>query len=274
VFDVLCSALTSPENKVLFQEEEGTELMCILLKSRGITPLRSIKVLNHAFSGPWGASNCSQFVKNQGLNVLFSIFMGKAKHDSQAEMTSQDEEHILEIIASLLNNLESDSIERVRLLAKFVEREYEKVDRLIEIRSLIQHRLKPIEDEIREQRRRGDVEEDVQLMSYLDRIESGLFSLQLTDYILAWLIMEDDGILRHIQMIFSRSDASLQDIIHTLQEYHENVGDDAIVSFGEEGEVQMSKEEGEKEGHREINGGDLSLKDVISNLVKYAQSLI
>lgn len=31
-------------------------------------------------------------------------------------------------------------------------------------------------------------------MFYLRRLEGGLFSLQMIDYILAWLIMEDDGV--------------------------------------------------------------------------------
>lgn len=29
---------------------------------------------------------------------------------------------------------------------------------------------------------------------YLEKLERGLFSLQLVDYIIAWLCMEDDGV--------------------------------------------------------------------------------
>ena len=32
VFDALCSALTEPENKKLFLEDEGVELMVIMMK--------------------------------------------------------------------------------------------------------------------------------------------------------------------------------------------------------------------------------------------------
>lgn len=257
MFDVLCSALTIKENKLIFQEEEGTELMCILLKGKGVARLRSLKVLNHALSGPYGSQNCSRFVENQGLKVFFGIFTGKIQH---AELNNQDEEHILEIIMSLLNNLKSDSMERIRLLSKFVENDYEKVDRLIEIRNTVQAQLKPIQEDIEDRKKVEIVNEELQLSFYLDRIDAGLFSLQLVDYILAWLIMEDDGILRHIQMIFDRSDASLSEVVDTLKEYYENVGDDAIVSLPEE------------EGQGEESG--LSLKEVIVNLVNYIISVL
>lgn len=41
---------------------------------------------------------------------------------------------MLGIMVSLLNNLASDSAPRIRLLSKFVEDEYSKVDRLLELR--------------------------------------------------------------------------------------------------------------------------------------------
>lgn len=40
--------------------------------------------------------------------------------------------------------------------------------------------------------------EDVEI--YLNRLEAGLLSLQLADYILAWICMEDDGV-RYLQGI-------------------------------------------------------------------------
>ena len=41
----------------------------------------------------------------------------------------------------------------------------------------------------------GQEEED---LWYLRRLDGGLFTLQTVDYILAWIIMEDDGV-RHLQ---------------------------------------------------------------------------
>jgi len=59
---------------------------------------------------------------------------------------------VLGILSSLLSNLPSDTPPRVRLLTKFVEQEYEKVDKLIEIREGAEGRLKAIDREIAQEK--------------------------------------------------------------------------------------------------------------------------
>lgn len=61
---------------------------------------------------------------------------------------SEETSHILGIIASLLTNLNSESPERIRLLTKFVEGDYEKVDRLLDVREGVEVRLRVVEKEI------------------------------------------------------------------------------------------------------------------------------
>lgn len=51
-------------------------------------------------------------------------------------------------MASLFSNLASDSSPRIRLLAKFVENDYEKVERLLDIREGAETRLKVVDAEI------------------------------------------------------------------------------------------------------------------------------
>jgi len=116
-------------------------------------------------------------------------------------------------MSSLLTNLASDSAARVRLLAKFVENDYEKVEKLLEIRDNACTRLKAIDSVIDAEKKVGPndmvetshncisqempTEEDIILEEnawYLRRLDGGLFTLQSVDYILAWLIMEDDGV--------------------------------------------------------------------------------
>lgn len=72
--------------------------------------------------------------------------MDKKKRHSAP--TFEDDEHILGIIASLFANLPSDSPPRLRLVAKFVEADYEKVDRLLELRELAQSKMRPMERQI------------------------------------------------------------------------------------------------------------------------------
>jgi hypothetical protein len=66
---------------------------------------------------------------------------------------SQETSHTLGIISSLFTNLASESPARVRLLAKFVENNYEKVDKLLEIRETAQVRLMSVEADIEQEKK-------------------------------------------------------------------------------------------------------------------------
>lgn len=111
---------------------------------------------------------------------------GSNKSRRSEPTTREDTEHILSIIASLLTSLASDSPSRLRLLAKFVESDYEKADRLVEVREEVENRISA-----------ATLATDVELDDdelYLEKLDYGLFSLQLVDYIIGWLCMEDDGV--------------------------------------------------------------------------------
>jgi len=128
---------------------------------------RSIKVLDYAMSGPAGAPVCEAFVEALGLKTLFIAFMGKVWTVSLPESillihgqgskqskgsgespASDDIAHSLGIVSSLLTNLPSDSASRIRLLAKFVEGEYGKIDKILEIRDAAKKRLKATDEQI------------------------------------------------------------------------------------------------------------------------------
>lgn len=49
---------------------------------------------------------------------------------------------------SLFTNLESDTAPRIRLIAKFVENEYEKVERLLEMREAAEAKLRSVNRDI------------------------------------------------------------------------------------------------------------------------------
>jgi len=94
-FDAICSALQEPENKTLFNESEGVDLMLIMMRymakvnipkanthermrrEKLMARSRAIKVLDNALSGSAGSKNCVVFVEALGLGALFSAFMGK-----------------------------------------------------------------------------------------------------------------------------------------------------------------------------------------------------
>ena len=80
------------------------------------------------------------------------ISQGDKKKAIHASSNREDEEHILGILASLLTNLPSDSTGRIRVLAKFVDDEYAKVERLLELREGAVGRLSGVEGEIQTER--------------------------------------------------------------------------------------------------------------------------
>jgi beta-catenin-like protein 1 len=56
-------------------------------------------------------------------------------------------------MSSLFSNIASDSTSRIRLLTKFVEGNYEKVDKLLEIRDSAKARLASTEAEIEKEKK-------------------------------------------------------------------------------------------------------------------------
>jgi beta-catenin-like protein 1 len=81
------------------------------------------------------------------------IYQSKKKKADAAIPASEETSHVLGIISSLFTSLASDSPERLRLLTKFVEADYEKVDRLLDVRESAENRLKVTEKEIERERR-------------------------------------------------------------------------------------------------------------------------
>lgn len=108
-------------------------------------------------SGPAGTASCEAFVEALGLKTLFSALMGKPPKKgftaSSVHVASEDTAHALGIISSLFSNLASDTPARVRLLTKFVEGNYEKVDKMLELREGALARLNGVEAQIEEEKK-------------------------------------------------------------------------------------------------------------------------
>ncbi|TIA94733.1 hypothetical protein E3P94_04101 [Wallemia ichthyophaga] len=245
-YNALCTVLAEPLAKVQFKDAEGVDLMVLIAQEKLMSRSRAIKTLDHAMSGPEGSLNSEAFIEANGLTSLFGAFMNKVPHKKSAlgaVSVQEQEEHLLGILVSLFSNLGSDTPGRVRLLTKFVENDYEKVDRLLEIRENAASRVK-----VRiEQDSQMDIEEDE---AYLGRLEDGLFTLQLSDYVLAWLVMEDDGIKDHTELLLNRRGVSFKDVTSILHEYADNMGE------------QPSN-----------NDGSPTQREIVEHLIEYVSSL-
>ena len=104
-------------------------------------------------------------------------------------MTAETTEHVVSILSSLFTSLASDSQPRLRLLSKFVEDGYSKLDRLSELREELEIRLDKLETATTSSAFEMDQDE-----RYLEKLENGGMALQFCDYVAAWVCMEDDGV--------------------------------------------------------------------------------
>ena len=57
------------------------------------------------------------------------------------------------------------------------------------------------------------------------QLDAGLFALQLTDVVIGWLCMEDDGVRDHLRMLLKRHDQDFETITDELKVYADSMGD-------------------------------------------------
>lgn len=210
LFDCMICLVGPVGGKAKFIEAEGIELCLIMLREGRMSKPGALRLLNHALGGPEGASCCEKLVEAAGLKPTFGLFMKK--------QDKENTEHLLGIFASMLRSLPANEAPRIRLLAKFVEKDYQACDRLVKLRHEYSSKVALIDKEIQQERARLDTEESNERADewFSRRLDAGLYVLQTVDVILAWLIAEDDGTRRRIQALLDHDDA-LKAITATLQ---------------------------------------------------------
>ncbi|KAL8909925.1 MAG: hypothetical protein Q9171_004781 [Xanthocarpia ochracea] len=212
LFDTLTCCLDDPKGQAQFLEAEGIELCLIMLRDGKMSKPRALRLLDHALGGPEGGACCQKLVEAAGLKPIFSAFM--KKHDNQST------EHLLGILSSMLRSLPGNSAERIRLLAKFVEKNYEKIDRVMQIRREYASKVAAVDQDIQHEKSRLSAQEqEDRADEWLSRrMDAGLYALQTADVVLAWLVAEDAGAKKRIQGLLAERDESLEVVKATLQE--------------------------------------------------------
>ncbi|PGH11192.1 hypothetical protein AJ79_05034 [Helicocarpus griseus UAMH5409] len=211
LFDCLTCLVDEDDGKAKFIDAEGIELAQIMLRGGKMSKPRALRVLNHILGGKGGAPACERLIEVAGLRTVFGMFMKKAHNQSI--------EHLLGIFSSLLRLLPGESSGRIRTLAKFMEKDYEKIEKLIKLRREYASRVSVVDQSIEQERKSVDADEQ-ELMAgeWLSRrLDAGLFCLQIIDVILAWLIAEDDGARTKVKTLLSDRDEDLGVIKATLQ---------------------------------------------------------
>lgn len=209
LFNCLCSTLMAKENRDRFLKGEGLQLMNLMLREKKLSRNGSLKVLDHAMSGPDGKDNCNKFVDILGLRTIFPLFMTTPKKSKKRVISIEShEEHVTSIIASMLRNCKGS--QRQRMLSKFTENEFEKVERLLELHLKYLDKVDAIDAEIDEETEDADA-------VYLKRLAGGLFTLQLIDYIILEICATSEPIKQHVVKILNLRKASMKRIRHIMR---------------------------------------------------------
>lgn len=226
LFDSLCSALSFTPNRERFLKGEGLQLMILMLKEKKMSRKSSLKVLNHAMINKEGIDSCIKFVEVYGLRSLFPVFMKTPKKILKAGGSEMEhEEHVCSIILSLFKNIQGSH--RERLISKFAENDHEKVERVMELHFKYQRKMKEADRQMKEYDLGDEEEREAEL--YLRRLDSGLFVLQMVDYIIAELYTSPAAsVTSRIGILLSQHGDSLTSVKQSLYEYAENLGNTKI----------------------------------------------
>jgi beta-catenin-like protein 1 len=246
LFNCLSSITEEPLGKAKFLEAEGVELCLLFVRDGKTSKSRALKVLDHACgyaeesTAPQthGTSKgkepvqettlnsatavCTKLIDSRGLKPLFSTFSKTNNNTKKSHNDPQQTEHILGIFASLLRSLPGNSDTRFRLLAKFLEKDYEKITKLVSLRRDYVTRLSAFDQRLAEKRKalRPRSKEDLEsfeLENIPERLSEGLYCLERIDAVLAWLVAEDAGAKVAIEKALGERDEGLGDVKRTLQ---------------------------------------------------------
>jgi beta-catenin-like protein 1 len=156
-------------------------------------------------------------------------------------------------MASLVRNLPLESGHRLRVVRKFVEDDYAKLERLLDLREGYEARIKAFDEKIELENKeleltQEEIEEEEPVRA-LQRLETGLYVLQQIDLILAHLCAEnldldeavengekESEIQSRVRMLMNRRGGSLDDIKSNLKKYLDGLEVDAALA-----EVARSK---------------------------------
>ena len=109
-------------------------------------------------------------------------------------------EHLIGIFVSLFRHLAADSPERIRLLLKFAEKDYEKIITLLAIRDEFIVKIARIDIALAAENVADikESEEERRQRWYLRKVEGGGFVVQLCALLMGWLAIEDGGMKKFL----------------------------------------------------------------------------
>lgn len=186
----------------------------------------ALKVLDHAVSGPDGTSNANKVVEILGLRTLFPLFMRTPKKAKRKGLSAlEHEEHVISIIAGILQHTTGPT--RSRVLTKFEENDFEKVERLGELHFKYLEKVNAVDQSILDEIRAGGEQPEEEEI-YLRRLEQGLFTLQLVDYIIIECCVSQPRVKERLKKIIQLRRGAMDTIKDIVREYANNLGEENL----------------------------------------------
>eukprot|EP01125_Pyxidicula_operculata_P011017 TRINITY_DN360_c10_g3_i2.p1 TRINITY_DN360_c10_g3~~TRINITY_DN360_c10_g3_i2.p1 ORF type:complete len:457 (+),score=127.17 TRINITY_DN360_c10_g3_i2:308-1678(+) len=229
LFNCLCVLCPVEENKKFFLQAEGLKLVQIFIKNKFYARKCALKLLDYVLAND--VQNCRRWVQLPALGTLFAAFMkkGAAKH-KKGFSDNEDDEHVISCVASLLKLFDSEEQGKYfsRVVDKFREKDYEKVERLLELHEKYIQRVKAVDLKIAKEKSKDDMEDDDEALEdshFLQRLDAGLFTLQLVDYVIAQLCNANSNVKEKVRQLLNIQGSSFGEVKKILEEYSKNIGD-------------------------------------------------
>lgn len=108
----------------------------------------------------------------------------------------------------------------MRVLLKFTEDDFEKVDRLIEMKEQYENKDETVKNELENAKKTLDQEdyEDFEADFYVRRLDAGLFTLQRVCLLIAALSEENKGIREKATMLLKRKGQEMSSVFRIIEE--------------------------------------------------------
>ncbi|RKP03818.1 hypothetical protein CXG81DRAFT_3980, partial [Caulochytrium protostelioides] len=200
VFDALAAVLSQPEGRSAFFDAEGIALLLLILKARNVAQRLALKALSYFLSIDAPSIYCDQFVQDMGLGVVMPYLLvrytpkqaSSRSHVSSKQIQKQaeaieQEDYLIAALWVMFHKLTGSSL--VRLIRKFMEKDGEKIDRLLEMLDVRLRRVDVAHDTLTAQHaselyQQSVTAEEREALYESGMLDAGLLSLQQLAYIL------------------------------------------------------------------------------------------
>eukprot|EP01084_Bolivina_argentea_P153922 268360_1 len=222
--DALSSSLASTVNQNKFnQSPNSMKILIILIKQKNYLKQGCLQALSFAVTNH--QKNCIKLIENNGIKTIFWAFMNRKKIKKKYKKDhniDKIEEYLCCIMVHLFCNL--CDINLLRLINKFKEKDYEKIERLIELHAKYMTKLEDNDIKEKNQRIKNDIEKETFAERYARRLDNGLYILQMIDMTIAFIYtftkQNNNEIKQRIIQVLNQCDMDIDQVKIILKEYY------------------------------------------------------